>query len=73
MPAQSLLFSNIAANYPADSHSSMRFRLLGDGTSGRGPREWHLSADPANQQHPTGPRTVGPFSLVLCKNASRPI
>jgi hypothetical protein len=32
-PFQGLAFSNISATYNAESHSSMRFRVLGDGTS----------------------------------------
>lgn len=32
-PFQGLVFSNISATYNAESHSSMRFRTLGDGSS----------------------------------------
>jgi hypothetical protein len=32
-PFQGLVFSNISASYNGESHSSMRFRVLGDGTS----------------------------------------
>jgi hypothetical protein len=32
-PFQGLVFSNISATYNAESHSSMRFRMLGDGAS----------------------------------------
>jgi len=32
-PFQGLVFSNISATYNAESHSSMRFRMLGDGVS----------------------------------------
>jgi hypothetical protein len=71
VPAQSLLFSNIAANYPADSHSSMRFRLLGDGTSALvAPADgiYLLSLQISSTQPGLAPSD--PFSLVLYKNTS---
>jgi hypothetical protein len=37
IPATGFVFSNIASTYDNDSHSSMRFRFLGDGTSALAP------------------------------------
>jgi hypothetical protein len=71
VPAQSLLFNNIAANYPADSHSSMRFRLLGNGTSALvalADGIYLLSLQISSTQ--PGLASSDPFSLVLYKNAS---
>lgn len=71
VPAQSLAFNNIAASYPADSHSSMRFRLLGDGTSALvAPANgiYLLSLQISSTQ--PGLASSDPFSLLLCKNAS---
>ncbi len=70
-PAQSLAFGTIAPSYNSDSHSSLRFRLLGDGTS--------AIVAPANgiyllklQISSTQPGLApsDEFSLLLVKNTS---
>ena len=71
IPAQSLVFSNISATYNSDSHSSMRFRLLGDGSSALVPPAvglYLLQLQITSTQ--PGLAASDPFYFLLYKNAS---
>ncbi len=70
-PFQGLVFSDISATYNADSHSSMRFRVLGNGTSALvEPNDgiYLLRLQIASTQAGLDPTDV--FSFVLYKNAT---
>jgi hypothetical protein len=67
---QSLPFSNISSAYDGDSHSSLRFRLLGDGSSALvEPADglYLLTLQVTSNQ--PGLASSDPFNLLLYKNA----
>jgi hypothetical protein len=69
--SQSLPFSNIASTYDGDSHSSMRFRLLGDGASALvAPADglYMLTLQVTSNQ--PGLAFSDPINFLLYKNAS---
>ncbi|HEY4234062.1 MAG TPA: hypothetical protein VGM76_11585 [Lacipirellulaceae bacterium] len=71
VPAQSLAFGNITSTYNSDSHSSLRFRLLGDGTSALvAPADgiYLLKLQISSTQPDLAPSDE--FSLLLVKNAT---
>jgi hypothetical protein len=71
IPGSGLVFSNIASTYNSDSHSSMRFRLLGDGASAlTAPSDgiYLLKLQISSTQPGLDPSSV--LSFLLYKNAS---
>jgi hypothetical protein len=68
---QGLAFSNITSTYNSDSHSSMRFRLLGDGASAlvAPPDGLYLLTLQVTSNQP-GLASSDPFNFLLYKNAS---
>jgi hypothetical protein len=68
---QSLSFSNISSTYDGDAHSSLRFRLLGDGSSALvEPADglYLLTLQVTSNQPDLA--SSDPFNLLLYKNAS---
>jgi hypothetical protein len=71
-PFASMNFSNIAANYAANAHSSVSYRLLGDGVSGTAPSDdgiYLLSMQLSSNQ--PGLASSDTFYFVLYKNVGR--
>jgi hypothetical protein len=71
IPGSGLTFSNIASTYNGESHSSMRFRMLGDGTSAlTEPSDgiYLLKLQISSTQPGLDPSSV--LSFLLYKNAS---
>ncbi len=71
IPGSGLVFSNIASTYNSDSHSSMRFRMLGDGSSAlTAPSDgiYLLKLQISSTQPSLDPSNV--LSFLLYKNAT---
>jgi hypothetical protein len=71
IPGSGLVFSNIASTYNSDSHSSMRFRMLGDGSSAlTAPSDgiYLLKLQISSTQPGLDPSSV--LSFLLYKNAT---
>ena len=71
-PFATLAFSNIAANYNSSAHSSVSYRLLGDGSNPASPSDdgvYLLSLQLSSNQ--PGLASSDPYYFVLYKNVGR--